>query len=140
MHPPPTQPPLVGRRVCVCICMHRHNIMHTAVLCTTTLSADMPKHLRIEHKHGIDWIGRRRGRRRHDRLHAHSEIGPKDYVVERGQRLNHRFYVKNGKYLFASLPCVCVSSTKQGLRRGRGRGRAGSGGNFVCLEMGRMGG
>ena len=81
--------------------------MHTAVLCTTTLSADMPKHLRIEHKHGIDWIGRRCGRRRHDR-HAHSEIGPKDYVVERGQRLNHRFYVKNGKYLFASLPCVCV--------------------------------
>ena len=105
MHPPPTQPPLVGRRVCVC--MHRHNIMHTAVLCTTTLSTDMPKHLRIEHKHGIDWIGRRCGRRRHDR-HAHSEIGPKDYVVERGQRLNHRFYVKNGKYLFASLPCVCV--------------------------------
>ena len=85
----------------------------------------MPKHLRIEHKHGIDWIGRRRGRRRHDR-HAHSEIGPKDYVVERGQRLNHRFYVKNGKYLFASLPCVCVCFIHQARAApGKGEGTGG---------------
>ena len=101
------------------LCVYMHNNMARVdgdddIITTTTtmpqrpvdniLSKDIPKHLRIEHKHGINWIGRRRGRRRH----AHSEIGPKDYVVERGQRLNHRFYVKNGKYLFASLPCVCV--------------------------------
>ena len=80
------------------------------------------KHLRIERKHGIDWIGRRRGRRRH----AHSEIGPKDYVVERGQRLNHRFYVKNGKYLFASLPCVCVCFIHQARAApGKGEGTGG---------------
>ena len=116
--------------------------MHTAVLSTTTLSADMPKHLRIEHKHGIDWIGRRCGRRRHDR-HAHTEIGPKDYVVVRGQRLNHRFYVKNGKYLFASLPCVCVfhPPSKGCAGEGGGDGRGAEETLFVvCLEMGRMGG